>query len=370
MKPILFVDSAEALGGAERSLLFLMQYLDRERFTPILACNESPLAEEVRTAGLDVTIVPMPRLRDISMAPVALLRGARMLVDVIRGRDVAIVHSNVMRASFYAASAARWTGRPFIWHVRDIHTEAWYLRLMCVLAHRAIAISQAVATPIPCSDKVAVIYNGLVLDDFNPAPDRSEICKEFHLPPDVPVVGTVGRVRPWKRHDLFVRMAALVNRSLPDAHYAVVGDTVFPAGHDYLGELRALALDLGLIDRVVFPGFRSDIAQVLATLDVVVHTADAEPFGRVLIEAMAVGRPVVAFANGGVPEIVIDGVTGFLVRPGDIEGMADAVISLLTDPDRRHAMGTAGRRRVEAHFDARQTARAVEAVYEEVLARR
>lgn len=370
MTTILFVDSAEGLGGAERSLLLLMGYLDRGRFAPILACNESPLAEEARAAGLDVNIVPMPRLRYLPAAPTALLHGVRALVDVIQKRDVGLVHSNVMRASFYAAAAARWTGRPFVWHVRDIHTEGWYVRLMCALADRAIAISRAAAKPIPCRDKVTVVYNGLVLDEFDPTLDCNTMRKELNLPLDVPVVGTVGRVRPWKRQDLFLRVAALVSQAWPETRFAIVGDTVFPAGHDYLSELRGLALDLGLADRAVFPGFRSDVAGVLAALEIVVHTAEAEPFGRVLIEAMAMGRPIVAFAEGGVPEIVADGETGILVPPGDVEAMAEAVKSLLSDPDRRREMGAAGRRRVEACFDARQTARAVEAVYEEVLSRR
>lgn len=367
MKSILFVDSAEALGGAERSLLLLMEHLDPDRFQPILACNESPLAEEARAAGVEVAEVPMWRLRHLPTAPSLLVRGARGLARLIRDHDVAIVHSNVMRASFYAAAAARWTGTPLVWHVRDIHTEGWYLRLMCRSAARAIAISQAAGEPVPCRAKLAVIHNGIDLTAFDPTLDPNGIRGELQLPLDVSVIGTVGRLRPWKRQDLFLQAASRVGAAQADVHYAVVGDTVFPTGHDYLGELRALALDLGIGDRVIFPGYRSDMAQIMATLDVLVHTADAEPFGRVLIEAMAMGRPIVAFRAGGVPEIVADGETGILVEPGDVDGIADAVVALLADPERRLRMGRAGRERAARLFGAVATARAVERVYDELL---
>jgi glycosyltransferase involved in cell wall biosynthesis len=367
MKSILFVDSAEALGGAERSLLLLMEHLDPNHFHPILASNASPLAEEARAAGIEVAIVPMLRLRHLPTAPSLLVRGARGVARLIRMHDVAIVHANVMRASFYAAAAARWTGTPLVWHVRDIHTERWYIPLMCAFAARAIAISQAVAESIPCRAKLSVIHNGIDLAAFDPALDRDGVRRDLQLPSDVPVIGTVGRLRPWKRQDLFLQAASRVSAAQADVHYAVVGDTIFPAGHDYLGELRALALDLGIVERVVFPGYRSDMAQVMATLDVLVHTADAEPFGRVLIEAMAMGRPIVAFRDGGVPEIVADGETGILVEPGDVDGIANAVVGLLADPERRIRMGSAGRERAARLFGAATTARAVERVYDELL---
>jgi len=143
---VLYVDHAEALGGAEHSLLLLLKHLDRERFQPLLACNHGPLAEAA--AALDVPVFPveMPRIRGEPLGPVRLLRGGLALSNIIRRQRVDIVHSNVMRASFYAALAAKLSGRPLVWHVRDIHrpSERWYTRLMCRLARRVIAISQAV----------------------------------------------------------------------------------------------------------------------------------------------------------------------------------------------------------------------------------
>jgi glycosyltransferase involved in cell wall biosynthesis len=373
-KGILYLDHAQALGGAEYSLLLLLKHLDRARFRPTLACNPGPLVEAVGDLDVKTILVDMPKLRGELAAPIHLMRGGLALARIIRRDKVALVHSNVMRASIYAALAARLTGRPLIWHVRDIHAPgqpggAWYPRLMCRLADRAIAISNAVAVELPCQSRVVVVYNGLDLVRFDPHLDGIPVRVELGLPPDAPVVGIVGRVWPWKGQADFLRAAAEVTRTHPAARFIVVGAPVFAADRDYLGELKVMAAGLGIGERVVFTGFRHDVARMLAAMDVVVHCSRAEPFGRVLIEAMAMARPVVAYADGGVPEIVLDGQTGLLVQPGDVVGLAEAVSILLNDSGRARMMGRRGRARVEAFFDARQTAHAVEAIYEEILSR-
>jgi len=362
---VLFVDHAEALGGAERSLLLLFKHLNRHRFQPLLACNPGPLAEAA--AALDVPLIPteMPRLRGKLLGPLQLLRGSLALAAAIRGQGVDIVHGNVMRASFYAALAARLSGRPFIWHVRDIHppAEGWYTRLMCRLAARSIAISQAVATPLPCPAKVTVVYNGVDLEEYPPGLDGAAVRAELGVPADAPVAGIVGRLRPWKGQERFLRAAAMVAPQLPEARFLVVGRAIFAGGEAYEMRLRQLTVELGLAERVIFTGYREDMARLLSALDVLVHCADAEPFGRVLIEAMAARRPVVAFADGAVPEIVVDGETGLLAPPGDEQALAAAMIELLRHRERARRLGAAGRRRVERYFAAAQTARAIETIY-------
>ncbi len=368
---VLFIDHAEALGGAEHSLLLLLRQLDRTRYTPILACNPGPLADAARGLGVPVYLVHMPRLRGRLTALMALVQSSVMLAGLIRRERVALVHSNVMRASFYAALAARLTSRPLVWHVRDIHAPGqpgglWYPRLMCRLTTRVIAISHAVAAGLPCPDRVTVVYNGLDLADFDPRLDATAARHALGLPDDKLVIGILGRLQPWKGQADFLRAAALVAQTHPTVHFAVVGASIFPSEQDYRQELRALADDLGIAQRVTFTGHRSDVPVALAALDLLVHCSQAEPFGRVLIEAMAMAKAVVAFADGGVPEIVQAGVSGLLLPPGDISRLAMAMRELLDRPDLAQAMGRAGRSRVERHFNAYQTARSVEAIYAHV----
>lgn len=369
-RAILYVDHAEALGGAERSLLLLLRDLDRTRFRPLLASNPGPLADAAANSGIHVFTNPMPRLRRRLAAGVDLWQGARALADIIRRERIVIVHSNVMRASFYGAIASKLTRRPFVWHVRDIHTERWYIWLMSRLADRSICVSEAAARPLHGS-QVTVIHNGVDLAEFDPnLVDGRTFREELGVSKDTALVGIVGRVRPWKGQQYFLAAASELARRAPVVRFLVVGGTVFAAKEDYVGNLKRLAHDYGIADKVTFTGHRSDIAQVLAALDIVVHCSEAEPFARVVIEAMAMAKPILAFADGGTPEAVVDGETGLLVAPGDVEALAGGIEQLLQNEPLRRAMGQKGRSRVEAMFTAEQMTQKVERVYEELLSPR
>lgn len=366
---ILYLDHATALGGAEYSLLLLLKHLDRKAFTPLLACREGLLAQEARALGIQVEIVPLERLRGV-YNPFLLLgrfwRGVSSLRVLIEREGVDLIHSNVMRASLYAAAAAKLAGVLFLWHVRDIHTQRWYSWLLCRLADRAIATSQAVTRPLPCSSKVEVVPNGLELEIYDPRLEGVTFRQELSLASDVPLVGIVGRIRPWKGQTLFLEAASRVASQDSRVRFLVVGETIFP-GRPCLEGLKDLAQRLGLGERVIFTGYRQDIPRVLASLDILVHCSQAEPFGRVLVEGMAMAKPIVAFADGAVPEIVKDGETGLLVPPGDVGALAQAVLSLLGNGEQRQEMGRRGRERAEANFDVRPLTRRVEEIYRFLL---
>jgi glycosyltransferase involved in cell wall biosynthesis len=153
----------------------------------------------------------------------------------------------------------------------------------------------------------------------------------------------------------------------PEATFAVVGGSIFGVRDRYPDQLRALSKELGLGGKVAFTGHLEDVRPALAALDVFVHAGDPEPFGLVNIEAMAMGRPVVAFRHGALPEIVAEGQTGLLVQPGDEFALAEAVLGLLRDASRRREMGLAGRQRVASCFTAEQMAAGIEAVLREVV---
>jgi glycosyltransferase involved in cell wall biosynthesis len=373
MRRILYVDHADLMGGAEHSLLLLMTGLPRQRYMPLLACNaDSPVAEAASAAGVAVERLPLGRLRgrrDLAGVARTWGRGVAALRDLIRREDIAAVHSNVMRASLYAAPAARLAGVPLIWHVRDIHRERLYLAVLSLLARRIIAISTAVARPLPAwgRRKTTVIPNGVALDEFRfDAGAREAIRAEWGAGPHEIVVGCVGWLAPWKQVELFIEMAGRLADAMPQLRFIVAGAAAHPSYADYVAGLqaRAAALPAG---RCQFIGARSDMPRVLAGLDILAHTARSEPFGRVLIEAMAMSRPVVAFADGGVPEIVVDGQTGRLVAPGDAAGLAAVVAELAGRPDLRRQMGEAGRRRALAEFSAEAMVNRVVAVYDAIF---
>jgi glycosyltransferase involved in cell wall biosynthesis len=216
-------------------------------------------------------------------------------------------------------------------------------------------------------DKIITIINGVDIDKFNPKISGREIRKEFAINEEEVVMGITSRIDPEKGHEYFLRGAAEVVKNHPGVRFLIVGDAFSPE-HFWLREyLKKLTRTLRLEDEVIFAGFRKDMPQVLAGMDILVLASDAEPCGRVLFEAMACGKPLIATNTGGTPEIVIDRETGLLVPPRNSELLARALITLLNNNELRKEMGQKGRKRIEEHFTIEKHVEKTEAVYEELL---
>jgi glycosyltransferase involved in cell wall biosynthesis len=183
-----------------------------------------------------------------------------------------------------------------------------------------------------------------------------------------PLVGIVGRLEAWKGQDVFLRAAARVAAKHPEAEFAVVGGGTPGKEEAYPSELRAVAQELGIADRVRFVGHLVDVFPWFDALDVCVHATDGEPFGLVLVEAMALGKPLVATALGGPLEIVEEGSSGLLVPPGDDEAIADAVCTILADADLAARLAAGARRRAFDFTDDRMASAYAEVVREVVPA--
>src|SRR5262249_38304028 len=192
-------------------------------------------------------------------------------------------------------------------------------------------------------ERVTVIYPPLDLSIFDWRRPSTLTRPVFRVPASSPCFGIVGPLVSWKGQDVFLRAAKRVLEKVPDAYAFVVGRV--PSEERGYGEtLRDLAAELGIADRVIFTGYRADIPDVLRLLDVVAHASVIpEPFGRVIAEAMAMGRPVVASSAGGPTEIIEDGRTGFLVAPRDDEALAARITELLQDPAKATRVGEAAR---------------------------
>ena len=389
---VLFLDHTAALGGGEIALFNLVRSLDSRKFRPIVVLGaDGPLADRLRSIA-QTNILPLAasvanqkkdklgvatlfRVRDA----LTVLAYVRRLVRFIKVENIDLVHTNSLKADIIGGLAARLSLRPVVWHVRD-RIEDDYLpklvvRVFRLLSHvmpsYVIANSAATlgtlrlkrgarGTSIPSG----IELNGravVVHDGTGPA-----LPEEGKGPHSEFRIGLVGRISPWKGQHIFVQAAALVNQRFPEARFFIIGAALF--GEDqYDQEVRRLPGQLGIQDNVEFTGFRDDIKHAIAELDLLVHASTkGEPFGQVIIEGMAAGKPVVATNGGGVPEIVEDGQTGILVPMGDAEAMAEAICRILSDPVRAKTMGIRARQRVTDHFTLEQTARRVEAVYEEL----
>lgn len=366
---VLFVDPSPALGGAEHSLLLLLEHLDRDRFRPLLATQPGELARAARTRDVVVHELSLPRLRGELGAPGRLLRGAFSLAGIARREGMSLLHANTLRASAYAAAAARRVRRPLLWHVRDLGIPPLHARAMAACAGGVVAVSAAAANALPC--RASVIPNGVGPDAF--CGDRREAARRLRerwgLPAEAPLVGQIARLAPWKGQRHVLAAAERVLREQPDARFALAGGDVFGDAGDYARELREGVAARGLGAQVLLPGHESDVPAALAALDVLVHASHAEPFGRILVEAAAAGVPVVAFASGGVPEIVVHEETGLLVPDGDEAALAAGILRLVRDPALARRLGEQARTRARERYDVRPLTRQLEALMEGLIAR-
>ncbi len=381
MRNILFFDHTASAGGGEIALLRLATALDRKRFNPVVVLGANgPLCRWLAAAKVETHVLPLAASagarRKESIGAATLLNPgvvcgcwgyARRLVEFMRWRGIELLHTNSLKADVIGALAARGARVPLVWHVRDRiapdylpTTVATGFRTFCsVLPNRIIANSKATLETLGAAkERATVIYDGM------PVEPRAKTTWIADRPP---VIGLLGRISPWKGQDLFLRAAALVRQRFPEARFRIIGAPLF-GEEAYERGLHRLVCDLGLEGAVEFTGFQEDVKEQLERLSVVAHASTvAEPLGQVVFEAMYYSRPVVAVNAGGVKEIIEENVTGLLFPMGDEKALADALVWLLANPELAREMGAAGHERVLSHFSISQTARAVEAVYNQLL---
>lgn len=394
MKTILYLDHTAEMSGGEVALFNLVTALDLTRFTPVVVlASGGPLVGKLLDAGVESHVLPLdPSVvgaRKDGLGASSLLRlvqAARLAGYVLRlarwarARRVDLIHTNSLKADVYGGLAGRLAGIPVLWHVRD-HVNGEYLPPPVAAAFRALArwlptavvvISESTRRCLQSrpGQPVKVVHDGCALHWFDvPAlPERLPPASQAApVAPASPVVALVGRVAAWKGQHVFLRAAALVPGRRPEVRFRIVGSAMF-GEEEYERNLHALAADLGIEGRVEFLGFRDDVPALLAETDIVVHASTlGEPFGQVVIEGMAAGRPVVATDGGALPEIVTDGETGLLVPPGDADALARALMTLLDDPARARALGAAGRARVRERFTIARTRDRIQTLYDQIL---
>lgn len=397
----LFIENSIGLSGSTMSLGTLLGELDRSRYTPrvvVSRANQKEHLEQALGPSISVSVIPwrnslksVPAIRSLlartaryPRLPHRIATGAVAALDVPavicpyvwrlrrlarRARIDVIHHNNGLDVR--AVLLARWLGVPLIAYQRGTEWNSPTVRYIARFVDAYVANSEAtkgvlLGLGLP-SERIKVIYPPIDVRRFHPGVDASRQRRELGLDDHDLTFGIPGTLLKWKGHDVFLRAARLVLQALPGARAVVIGEV--PDGSTgYRDELIALARELGIERRTIFTGFRKDIPELIQLLDVVVHASvKPEPFGRVIAEGMAMGKPVVASMLGGPLEIIEDGETGFLVPSGDSEKLARRIIELLTTRPLAQRLGGNARVQAAARFSPAAHARLVEQVYEDVL---
>lgn len=388
---VLFISSAEHPGADTFIHTLIMRSLDRTQFDVHVACSagrpEAPTPAfavlkaipnlHLRPANFGPSLTGRSRLGQLlgafeMLGTIASFAG---LVRYVKRHQIAVLHSTDRpRDAVACAVLGKLTGAKSIIH-SHLKVADWMsgsIRKSMGRVDGLIGVSEFVARSLVeygyDREKTYAVLNAIDLPRWDFRRSGAAIRRELGIPAQAPLLVCAARLFRGKGQDQLIHALPPVVREFPDLRLLIVGrDDLQAMRGSFTEELKALALEHGVSQNVIFTGLRSDMPDVMAAADVFALPSDEEPFGLVFAEAMAMKKPVVAVDNGGTPEVVENGRTGLLSKPGDIAGISVNLLTLLRDPALRARMGEAGRRVVEARFTAERMAADVGRVYGSLL---
>jgi len=372
MKRILYVsNTGKIIGGGEISLLNLLTHLDYKRFLPIVAVpEEGDFVDRLRDQKIAYLLVDLPTIRSTRIDRIML--SILHLIKLLRRYQIDLIHANGSRSMLLAGLASFILGIPCLWHLRvPDQTDQSLDRCLFILAKKIIVISSATMKRLSWTrqkQKIRLIPNGVDIELFHPInkKHRSEISAELGVDPKYPIVSTICQLTHQKHVDVFIKAVSHISPIQPHTQFIICGREV-SASEGYKKMLENLAKRLGVKNKLVFTGFRSDIHKIFGATDIFVLSSVNEGFGRVIIEAMATELPVIATRSGGVPDIIKHGQTGYMFEPGDYISLGELIIHLLENKECAENISKAARDRVIKNFSITSHVENVQALYDEVL---
>lgn len=364
MLTILHTESAKRWGGQERRTFAEAREFKKRGHRVILAVQPgSALGKHAKEVGIEV--------REIRMENRDILKAFFRLFSLIRRERVDIVNTHSSKDSWIASFAARLALRPRLIRTRhvSIPISKHPLNIIYKLPHKIITCGEAIrkrmieVNRFPL-EKIVSIPTGVDVERFNPDRVKENIREELGIDQDAPLVGNISIIRTEKGYPYFLEAAQEILKVKPETSFLIVGHE--PKGNTLTQEVRKR----GLEDKVIMPGLREDIPQVLATLDVFVLSSLREGVPQGVTQALAMEKPVVATDVGGVPELIKHNQTGLLVSPANSETLAKAILELLEDREKAKRLGENGRRLVEEKFSQETMIERIEDLYRELLKKR
>jgi glycosyltransferase involved in cell wall biosynthesis len=372
VKTIAHILPFPSVGGTEHATLRIAKAVDASRFTSV--AFGLPEAEAVKSffgaAGVPFSVFEPaePSYRDL----VGYLRAARRLAGEFKRRHVDLVHCADLLAAHYAALAGRIAGVPVLCHVRNRFADrTWRECSFLWPVDKFVFVSRNTWSQFACrvaNGRGVVVYDGIDSTPFSPAADDARsVREELGFAPDTPIVGMLARVTPQKDYTTLIKAARRVIDQRPDVRFVVAGDHATPANRSHYEQVQRQLAEHDVGRSFVFTGYRGDVQRILNALDVFVLSTHWEGLPLVILEAMSSGKPVVATAVDGIPEIVEHERTGLLVAHENDTQLAAHLLTLLNDQALADRLGAAGRELVRARFTLERFAANMTDVYAQLL---
>jgi glycosyltransferase involved in cell wall biosynthesis len=351
---ILKLIAPQRYSGAERIAVYLAEGLKKRGHRVVFACRNQPeFVAELQRRDLECLSCRISGKLNLG--------SFRRVLEITRRVRPDIIHTHLSTGAMWGSVVGRLLGVPVLAHVHALNSKWFFL-----LADRMAACSEGVKRHLVSQgiapERVEVVYNGIELSAFEHLRPVEEVRQELGLSPDHHTVGVTAHLSPKKGQRHIIEATALLAQRRPDLRCVLIGEGAQRA------ELEALARSLGIADRVLFLGYRSDAADLMQALDIVVLPSVAkEGLGLALVEGGALGKPVIGSDMPGIDEVIVNGENGLLVPPGDPAALADAIESLLADPDLCRRMGEAGRLRAHQMFTLDRMVEDTEKLYYSML---
>lgn len=363
MVPILYLSHCgSSIGGGEKQLLYLVTNIDREYYQPLVVCpDDGVFADHLRCAAIPTVILDLPPWRKVKSL-IARYKAAKKLGALAKIHNAQLIHTSDSWFNPYLCLVREQLEIPVVSHVRTLLTRSQVRKYRFDQMDRIIVISNESRTPLLQAEidaqKVDVILNCVDLSTFQPVPGPTH-AEEY-------VVGIVGRIEPFKHQKTFVGVAAKVAAQNRKIKFHIIGRALdTPEHRTYEREVHQLVAKYQLQEVVHFTGHRTDMPKAMQDLDLLV-TLSA---GSVIAEAMATGKPVIGTPVGSTAEMIVHGVTGYIVPSDPIEGIADKIVEFAKDPNRSRSMGQRARKHAEEVFGVETHVQKVQNIYKQLLKR-
>lgn len=370
MYNILYLSGSVNLWGARRSLLDLLQNIDRREFSVSVVCSKKgPLTGELEKRKINYTIIPLPLWRkgkNLPRIPSSILS----LVKVIKEKNIHLIHCNSHWVNPYGTIAARLTKRKVICHLRDVITTDKIQKYFIYRSDRIIVISNFLKQIFNCyramKGKVELVYNGIDTTVFLRRKEKeiADFKMKWGIKQSEYVIGCVGQLSSLKGQEYLLRAVPFILRRFPKTKFLLCGEVRRERDE---GRMESVVQELNIERNITFTGWQDDLPAVYSSLDILAFPTLKEAFGRVAVEALSCQVPVVATKVGGVPEIVNDEKDGILVPPKSSPHLANGIMRILQNPELKRRMGEEGRRKVMEKFTLKKTVSQIENIYYSLL---